>query len=61
MGNAVRTAAEVKIRMRYRNVHGELTERARRLFVASEAMAVGYGGIAAASRATGMAASVIER
>jgi hypothetical protein len=61
MGNAVRTAAEGKIRRRYRSVHGALTERARRRFVASEAMACGYGGIAAASRATGMAASVIGR
>ena len=40
---------------------GALTERARRLFVASEAMAFGHGGIASASRATGMAASVIGR
>lgn len=54
-------ATEAKIRMRYRQVTGELTERARRLFVASEAMAFGYGGVAAASRATGMAASVIGR
>jgi len=36
-----------------------LTERARRLFVASEAIAFGYGGIVAAARATGMAPSVI--
>ena len=51
----------MKIRLRYRQVHGALTERARRLFVASEAMAFGYGGITAASRAKGMAASVIGR
>ena len=38
-----------------------MTERARRLFVASEATAFGYGGIAAAARATGMAPSVIGR
>ena len=31
------------------------------LFVASEALAAGYGGIAAASRATGMATSAIGR
>jgi len=61
MRTSERTAVEAKIRMRYRKVKGELTERARRLFVASEAMAVGHGGIAAASRATGMAASVIGR
>src|SRR5882724_4767090 len=52
---------EAQIRLRYGQVTGVLTERARRLFVASEAMALGYGGIAAASRATGMAARVIGR
>jgi Rhodopirellula transposase DDE domain len=61
MDKSARRAAEGHIRGRYRNVTGALTERARRLFVASEAMALGYGGIAAASRATGMAASVIGR
>jgi hypothetical protein len=50
---SARLAAEAKIRMRYRQVKGDLTERAHRLFVASEAMAFGYGGIAAAVRATG--------
>jgi transposase len=40
---------------------GSLTERARRLFAASEAIAFGYGGIAATARATGMAPSVIGR
>jgi hypothetical protein len=38
-----------------------LTERARRLFVASEALALGYGGIVAAARATGMATTSIQR
>src|SRR5215210_6836485 len=61
MNTAARLVAEAKIRIRYGQVKGELTERARRLFVASEAMAFGYGGIAAACRATGMAASVIGR
>ena len=61
MRKSERLAAEAKIRLRYRKVKSELTERARRLFVASEAMAFGHGGIAAASRATGMAASVIGR
>ena len=51
----------MQIATRYAQVRESLTERARRLFVASEAMAFGYGGIAAASRATGMAASVIGR
>ncbi|MBA3392697.1 MAG: ISAzo13 family transposase [Deltaproteobacteria bacterium] len=44
---------------RYRKLESSLTERTRRLFVASEAIAFGYGGIVAASRATGMAPSVI--
>lgn len=61
MKQSERTAIESKIRQRYRQVKGELTERARRLFVASEAMAIGRGGISMASRATGMAASVIGR
>ena len=56
-----RAAAEAKIRERYQAVKGTLTERARRLFIASEAIAYGYGGIAAASRATGAAPSAIGR
>lgn len=56
-----RRAKESKIRDRYRQMKGTMTERARRLFVASEASAFGYGGIAAAARATGMAPSVIGR
>jgi len=56
-----RRAKESEIRDRYRQLKSSLTERARRLFVASEATAFGYGGIAAAARATGMAPSVIGR
>ena len=53
MKKAERAAAEAQIRLRYSKMESGLTERARRLFVASEAMAFGHGGIAAASRATG--------
>ena len=56
-----RKAKESKIRDRYVKLKSSLSERARRLFIANEAIAFGYGGIAAASRATGMAASVIGR
>jgi hypothetical protein len=56
-----RAARAAKIRTRYRTLKGSLTERARRLFVANEAIAFGYGGIVAAARATGMAPSVIGR
>jgi len=54
-----RAAREIEIRARYDNLKSSFTERARRLFVASEAIAFGYGGIVAAARATGMAPSVI--
>jgi len=61
MKKSAHKTVEAQIHLRYSQVTRVLTERARRLFVASEAMALGYGGIAAASRATGMAASVIGR
>lgn len=61
MKKAQREEVKSKIRERYLKVKDSLNERARRLFVASEAMAHGYGGIVAASRATSMAPSVIGR
>ena len=54
-----RAAAEAKIGERYRSLKSDLTERARRLFAASEALAFGHGGIAAVARATGKAPSSI--
>ena len=56
-----RAAAEAKIGERYRTLESDLTERARRLFVASEAIAFGHGGIASVARATGMAPSSIGK
>jgi hypothetical protein len=56
-----RAARGAKIAERYRQLKDNLTERARRLFVANEAIAFGYGGIVAAAGATGMAPSVIGR
>ena len=38
-----------------------LTERSRRVWAATEAQAIGYGGIARVTRATGIAASTIQR
>jgi hypothetical protein len=38
-----------------------LTERSRRVWAATEAQAIGYGGIAQVARATGLAASTIQR
>ena len=49
------------IRDRYVALSPHLDERGRRSFAAGEARAAGYGGIAAVSRATGIAASTIGR
>ena len=51
----------VVIRARFAAVSPGLNERSRRLLVAAEAKTAGYGGIAAASRATGLARSTIGR
>ena len=53
------TSAAKQIAQRYAHVRESLNERARRLFVASEAVAQGYGGIALVSRATGVARRTI--
>jgi len=49
------------IRKRFTSLSPHLSERERRLFAATEARAAGYGGIAAASAATGVAVSTIGR
>jgi hypothetical protein len=49
------------IHHRYTQLSPHLDERGRRMFAAAEARAAGYGGIAAVSRATGLAASTIGR
>ncbi len=54
------TDTETIIGKKYRALEGELDERARRLWAASEAKALGYGGIAALARATDIAASTIR-
>jgi hypothetical protein len=53
------TSASKQIAQRYAHVRESLNERARRLFVASEAVAQGYGGISLVSRATGVARRTI--
>ncbi len=45
---------------KYKSLRCELDERARRLWAASEALALGHGGVAAVSRATGLAESTIR-
>ena len=49
------------IRERFTAVKQDLSERSRRLLAAAEAKTAGYGGITAASRATGVARSTIGR
>jgi len=46
---------------RYDTIKARLDERSRRLFVAAQKAAAGYGGTAAVFRATGVARSTIIR
>ncbi len=52
---------EAAIAARYLAVSPLLDERARRLTAGSEALAIGRGGVAAVSRATGLARTTIQR
>jgi hypothetical protein len=52
---------ETRLRNRYEALRSSLDERGRRLNAAAEAKAAGYGGIAAAARATKVARSTIGR
>lgn len=49
------------VRTKYRALLPTFTERSRRLWAATEAQAIGYGGIALVARATGVAESTIQR
>jgi Rhodopirellula transposase DDE domain len=51
---------EEAIKQRYQRIAGDLTERTRRLFAANEALSLGWGGISAVSRATGLSRQVIS-
>ena len=48
------------IEEKFEALRDALDERSRRLWVATEAMAVGHGGVSAVSRATGLAESTIR-
>jgi hypothetical protein len=52
---------ETAIAARYQSVSPLLDERARRLTAGAEALAIGRGGVAAVSRATGLARTTIQR
>jgi hypothetical protein len=52
---------ESAVKERYRNLEWALDERLRRLFAASEAKAIGHGGIALVWKATGVARGSIQQ
>jgi len=52
---------ESVIQEKYRTMSAELDERARRMWAACEAKTLGYGGISAVARATGMGIETIRR
>src|SRR2546421_12357743 len=56
----MRAQEQEGIKERYARVAGTLDERGRRAVVASEALALGWGGITAVARATGVSRKVIE-
>jgi hypothetical protein len=49
------------VEAKYRSLAAVLTERSRRLWAATEARALGHGGIALVERATGISRSTIQR
>src|SRR6266699_6432276 len=51
---------EEEIKQRYERIARDLTERTRRFFAANEALSLGWGGISAVSRATGLSRQVIS-
>jgi hypothetical protein len=52
---------ETLLRRRYEQIKPSLNERSRRLFVASEAQALGNGGISAVVRAIGIGRETVVR
>ena len=58
---AEKRQAESEIKSRNASLQGTLTERSRRLFAGSEALAFGWGGITAVRRATGLSPKVVRR
>ena len=53
--------AEKVVRQKWRLLKATMDERARRLWAGTEAGAIGWGGVAAVSRATGMAISTVRK
>src|SRR6266516_322778 len=56
-----RVVDEAGIRRRYETLGGAVDERVRRLFVATESLAIGRGGQVAVARATGVSRTTIQQ
>jgi Rhodopirellula transposase DDE domain len=52
---------EKAVRRRFRKLRGTLDERMTRLWAGAEAEVIGYGGLAAVARATGLAISTVQK
>ena len=61
MKRAMKALPHQSIKNRYNRIEPALTEKTRRLWAASEALELGYGGVSAISRATGIAPKTITR
>ena len=57
----VGAGAEKSVREKWRLLKATMDERARRLWAGTEAGAIGYGGVAAVARATGLAISTVRK
>jgi hypothetical protein len=57
----VGAGAEKLVRQKWRLLKATMDERARRLWAGTEAGALGWGGVAAVARATGMAISTVRK
>lgn len=53
--------SEQLVRKKWRALKGTMDERMKRLWAGAEAEAMGWGGIAAVSRATGLAISTVQK
>lgn len=51
---------EARLRQKFRVLREHLDERGRRLWAATEARAIGYGGVSAVARATGMSRNTVS-
>jgi hypothetical protein len=53
--------AEERIRKKWRQLKSSMDERVRRLWAGAEAAAIGWGGVVAVARATGLAISTVRK